>query len=163
MAHCKTTTRKQVTRVQSKRHPKIDWMLERPSKSHDDGRMAGYFLRELRSLLHTLDYHAEPLYIGKKTPLRSKGYKWEVHIILYEKPRGTREQRVHRVHHASALRATFTADIHDAAHQALVVLHQQGSFVLCHTQYHHFLLKEMDNSDVHVNDMVRNDSIGPLG
>jgi predicted trehalose synthase len=44
-------------------------MLERPSESHDDRRTAGYFLRDLRALLRTLDYHAEPLYIGKKTPL----------------------------------------------------------------------------------------------
>jgi hypothetical protein len=56
--------------------------------------MAGYLLRELRSLLATQDYHAEPLYNGKKTPLCSKGPKWEVHVVLYEKPRGTRECHV---------------------------------------------------------------------
>jgi hypothetical protein len=78
MAHCKTTTCKQVTKVRSSRHPDIDWMLERSSKSHNDGKTVGYFSRELRSLLHTPDYHAEPLYINKKTPLCSKGYKWEV-------------------------------------------------------------------------------------
>jgi hypothetical protein len=98
-------------------------MLERPSESHDDRRTAGYFLRELRSLLHNLDYHAEPLYNGRKTPLRGKGYKWEVHVVLYEKPSGTGEHRVCRVHHASAPRATFATDIRDAAHQALIVLH----------------------------------------
>jgi hypothetical protein len=59
MAHCKTTTCKKVTRVKSKRHREIDWMLERPSESHDDGRTSGYFPRELRSLLRTLDYHDE--------------------------------------------------------------------------------------------------------
>jgi hypothetical protein len=97
-------------------------MLERPLESHDDGRTTGYFLRELRSLLRTLDYHAESLYVGKKTPLRSKGYKWEVHVVLYEKPRGTGECHVRRVHHASALRATFEVGIRDAAHQALMIL-----------------------------------------
>jgi hypothetical protein len=86
-------------------------MLERPSESHGDGRTAGYFSRELRSLLCTLDYHAETLYIGKKTPLRSKGYKWEVHVVMYEKPRGTGERRVRRVHHASAPRSTFAVGI----------------------------------------------------
>jgi hypothetical protein len=50
-------------------------MLHRPLESNDDGRMAGYFLRELRPLIHTLDYHAEPLYIGRKTPLCGKSYK----------------------------------------------------------------------------------------
>jgi hypothetical protein len=80
MAHYKTTARKQVTKVRSRRHLEIDWILESTSESHDDGRMIGYFLRELRSLLCTLDYHAEPLYIGRKTPLRGKGYKWEVHV-----------------------------------------------------------------------------------
>jgi hypothetical protein len=51
-------------------------MLERPSESHDDRGTTGYFSRELRSLLCTLDYHTEPLFVGKKTPLHSKGYKW---------------------------------------------------------------------------------------
>jgi hypothetical protein len=130
MARCRTTPRKQVMRVQTRRHPKIDWLLERPSESHDDGRKAGYLSRELRSLLRTLDYHAEPLYVGKKTPLCNKGYKWEVYVVLYEKPRGTEERRVCRVLHASALRATFTVGIHDAAHRALMVLCHQESAVL---------------------------------
>jgi hypothetical protein len=105
-------------------------MLERPSESHDDERIAGYFPRELRSLLCTLDYHGEPLYFGKMTPLRSKGYKWEVHVVLYEKPRGTGERRVRRVHHASAPRATFVAGIHDATRWALMILYHQESVVL---------------------------------
>jgi hypothetical protein len=122
MDRCKTTPRKQVTRVQPRKYPEIAWMLERPSESHDDGKTVGYFPRELRLMLRTLDYHAKPLYIGKKTPLRSKGYKWEVHVALYEKPRGTGEHRVHRVHHASAPRATFVVGIHDTTRQALIVL-----------------------------------------
>jgi hypothetical protein len=155
-----STTRKQVMRVQSRRDPEIDWMLERTSESHDDGRMAGYFPRELRSLLHTLDYHVEPLYISKKIPLHRKGQKWEVHVVLYEKARGTREHRVHRVHHASAPRATFAIGIRDTAHQALMVLRHQESAILHHTMYCHFLLKEMDGSDVCVNDKLRNDPTG---
>jgi hypothetical protein len=137
-------------------------MLERPLESLDDGRKAGYVLGELRSLLRTLDYHAERLYIGKKTPLRSKGSKWEVHVLLYEKPRGTEEHYVHRVHHASALRTTFAVGIRDAARQALMVLHHQESTVFWRTQYHHFLLKETDGLDVCVYDKVRNDSTGWL-
>jgi hypothetical protein len=97
-------------------------MLQRPSESHNDRKTVGYFSRELRSLLNALDYHTEPLYIGKKTPLRNKGYEWKVHVVLYEKPRGIGEHHVYRVHHASASRATFIAGIHDTAHQALMVL-----------------------------------------
>jgi hypothetical protein len=123
MARCKTTALKQVMKVRSRRHPVIDWMLERPSKSHDDRRTTGYFLRELRSLLFTFDYHTEPLYIGKKSTLCGKGYKWEVLVVLYEKPIGTGEHLVHRVHHTSAPRATFVAGIYDATRQALLVLH----------------------------------------
>jgi hypothetical protein len=160
MAHCKTIARKEVMRVQSKRHPKVEWMLERPSESHGDGRTVGYFPRELRSLLYTLDYHAEPLYVGKKTPLHNKGYKWEVHVVLYEKPRGTRERHVHRVHDASALRATFVVGIRDAARQPLMVLRHQESTILRHIQYRHFLLEEMDGPDICVNNKVRNDLIG---
>jgi hypothetical protein len=73
-------------------------------------------------MLYTLDYHTEALYIGKRTPLHSKGYKWEMHVVLHVKPRGSGECRVHRVHHASAVRATFVASIRDIAHQALMVL-----------------------------------------
>jgi hypothetical protein len=86
--------RKQVTWVQPRKYPEVDWMLERPSESHDDGRTAGYFLRESRSQLRTLDNRAKPPYIGNKTPLCSKGYRWEEHVVLYEKPRGTGEQHV---------------------------------------------------------------------
>jgi hypothetical protein len=107
MARCKTTPRKQVMRVQPSKYPEIDWMLERPSESHDDGKTASYFLRELRSMLRTLDYHPEPLDVSKKTPLHNKGYRWEVHVALYEKPRGTGGCHVRRVHHASTSRATL--------------------------------------------------------
>jgi hypothetical protein len=122
MAHYKTTPLMQVTRVQTRKYREIDWMLERPSKSHDDGRRAGYFPGELRSLLRTLDYHAKPLYVGNKTRLCSKGYKWEVHVVLHKKTNGTGEHRVCKVHHASASRATFTAGIRDAARQPLMGL-----------------------------------------
>jgi hypothetical protein len=111
----------------------IDWLFERPSESNDNGRTATYFSRELRSLLCTLDYHTKPLYIGRKTPLRGKGYKWEVHVVLYEKPRGAAKHHVHRVHHTSALRATFMVGICDTVHQALMILHHQESAILHHT------------------------------
>jgi hypothetical protein len=84
-------------------------------------------------------------------------------VVLYEKPKGTRECRVHRVHHASAPRATFTASILDTARQALMVLHHQESAILRWTQYRHFLLKETDGSKDRVNDKVRNDPNGQLG
>jgi hypothetical protein len=83
--------------------------------------------------------------------------------VFYEKPRGTGECRVRRVHHTSASRATFMVGIHDATHQALMVLHHQESAILCHTQYCQILLKEKDGSDVRVNDMVHNDPTRRLG
>jgi hypothetical protein len=115
MAQCKTTPHKQVMRVQPRKYPEIDWMLERPSESHNDGMIASYFPRELRSMLHIVDYHTEPLYVVKKTPLRKKGYKWEVHVALYEKPSGMGGRRVCRVHDVCAPKATFTVGIRDAA------------------------------------------------
>jgi hypothetical protein len=66
MAHCKTTQHKKVMRVQPRKHYEIDWMLERSSESHDNRRTADYFLRELRSLLRTLDYHAEPSTLARR-------------------------------------------------------------------------------------------------
>jgi hypothetical protein len=68
MARCKTTVRKQVMKVQPLKHPETDWMLDRPEESHNEGNIVGYFPRKLRSLLNALDYHDEPLYLGKKTP-----------------------------------------------------------------------------------------------
>jgi hypothetical protein len=64
---------------------------------------------------------------------------------------------------ASALRATFMVGIRDAACQALMVLCHQESAVLRRTQCRHFFLKEMDGSDVHVNNKVCNDPTGRLG
>jgi hypothetical protein len=56
----------------------------------------------------------------------NSGYKWEMHVVLYEKTRGTREHRIRQVHHASTTKATFEAGIHDAAHPELMVLcHQE--------------------------------------
>jgi hypothetical protein len=89
MARCKTTAHKQVMKVRSSKHPKIDWMLERPSESRNNKKTIDYFPRELRSLLNALNYHIKPLYVGRNNPLRNKGYKWEVHMVLYEKTRGT--------------------------------------------------------------------------
>jgi hypothetical protein len=86
--------------------------------------------------------------------------EWEVHAVLFEKPRGTGERRVCRVHHTSAPRATFAVGIRHAARQALMVLRHQEFVVLRHTQYDHFFLMEMDGSEVHVNDKVRNDPTG---
>jgi hypothetical protein len=132
-------------------------MLERPSESHNGGKTTGFFPRELRSLLNVVDYHNEPLYIGMKTPLCNRGYKWEVHVVLYENTKGTGEHRVSHVHHASAPTTTFEEGIHDVAHQTLIVLHHQESAILERARYHHFLSKETDNSEVHVNDNVRDD------
>jgi hypothetical protein len=94
------------------------------------GRLLATSRGELRSLLNTLNYHDEPLYIGKKTPLRNQGYKWEVHVVLYEKTKGTGERRMRHVHHASAMRDTFEASIQDVAHLVLMVLHHQESTIL---------------------------------
>jgi hypothetical protein len=55
------------------------------------------------------------------------------------------------------------AGIRNTTRQALVVLRHQEFVVLCHTQYCHFLLKETDDLDVHVNDKVCNDPTGQLG
>jgi hypothetical protein len=76
---------------------------------------------------------------------------------------GTRERRVHRVHHTTAPRAPFEVGIRDAARQALMVLCHQESAVLRCTQHRHFLLKEADGSEVHLNDKVHNDPTRRLG
>jgi hypothetical protein len=41
----------------------------------------------------------------------------------------------------------------------MVLRHQEFAILRC-TQYYHSLLKEMDGSDVRVNDKVRNDLTG---
>jgi hypothetical protein len=43
-----------------------------------------------------------------------------------------------------------------------MVLRHQESTVLRRTQYHHILLKEMDGSEVRVNDKLHNDPTGRL-
>jgi hypothetical protein len=103
----------------------IRWLLERPQEAHYDGKNVGYFLRTLKRMLSVFGYHNAPLYLGKQTPLRSKGYMWEMHVVLYEKPMTDRICHTHRIHHASAPRANSNAGIRDAAHQALMALHSE--------------------------------------
>jgi hypothetical protein len=89
----------------------IRWLLERPQEAHYDGKNVGYFLRTLKRMLSVFGYHNAPLYLGKQTPLRSKGYMWEMHVVLYEKPMTDRICHTHRIHHASAPRANSNAGI----------------------------------------------------
>jgi hypothetical protein len=161
MTHCKTTARKLVM-VQSPQHPELNWLLERPSDSHNDEKIAGYFLKKLRSMLNALYCHDEPLYFDKKTSLRNRGYMWEVYVVLYEKTTCTGERLVCHVHHATTPRATFEVSINDVAHYVLMVLRHEKAATLWHMQLHHFPSKESDSLEVHVHSNVRNDPTGHL-
>jgi hypothetical protein len=113
-------------------------------------------------MLSVFGYHNAPLYLGKQTPLRSKGYMWEMHVVLYEKPMTDRICHTHRIHHASAPRANSNAGIWDAAHQALMALHSEKVETLWGSKFHHFPSKILKSSKVHVHSNVHNDPSGRL-
>jgi hypothetical protein len=81
-------------------------------------------------MLSVFGYHNVPLYFGKQTTLRSKGNMWEVHVVLYEKPMTDKICHIHRIHHASAPRATFNAGIWDAAREAPMALRKKKAQTL---------------------------------
>jgi hypothetical protein len=97
------------------------YLLERSQEAHD-GKNAWYFSRTLKWMLLVICYHDTPFYFGKQTPLQSRGYMWEVHVVLYEKHTIDRIRRIRRIHHASAPRATFNIGIQDAARQVMMAL-----------------------------------------
>jgi hypothetical protein len=105
-------------------------LLERPLEADCDGTNAGYFLRTLKWMLSFFGYHDAPLYIRKQTQLWSRGYMWEVHILLHEKPTTDGICRICRIHHFYTLRATFNTGIRDAACQALMALRSEKAQTL---------------------------------
>jgi hypothetical protein len=77
-------------------------------------------------------------------------------MVLYEETTSTRDHHICCVHHASVPRGTFETGIRDAAHQALMVLHQDSATLWC-MQYCHFLSKESDSSEVRIHANVHDD------
>jgi hypothetical protein len=130
MARHKTTAHKKVV-FKPLEVPKImRWLLERPQEAHCDEKIAGYFLWTLKWMLSVFGYHDAPLYFRKHSLLHSRGYMWEVHVVLYEKPMNDGIHHIHRIHHASTPRATFNVGIQDATRQALMALHSEKAQTL---------------------------------
>jgi hypothetical protein len=57
-------------------------LLVRQQEADYNRKNAGYFPRTLKWMLLVFGYHDAPLYFGKQTPLQSRGYMWEVHVVL---------------------------------------------------------------------------------
>jgi hypothetical protein len=162
MAHCKTTAREKVVFKPLKVPESMRWLLERPQEAHCDGKNVGYFLRTLKWMLSIFGYHDAPLYFGKQTPLRSRGYMWKVHVVLYEKPTTNGICHICRIHHASAPRDIVNTGIRDATHQALMALHSEKAQTLWGSKFCHFPSKALRISEVHVHSYVHNDPSGCL-
>jgi hypothetical protein len=122
MAHHKTITHKKVVFKTLEVPESMRWLLERPQEVHNDEKKAGYFPRTLKWMLSVFGYHDAPLYFGKQTLLRSRGYMWNVHVVLYEKPMTNGIRHICRIHHDSAPQATFNVGIRDAARAVLMAL-----------------------------------------
>ena len=73
-----------------------------------------------------------------RTPLREKGYSWNVQVTLYEKCTADDVRRIRRIHAATAPRPTFDAGMEDDARQALVVLRHEETNSMRHSQYHYY-------------------------
>ena len=62
-----------------------------------------------------------------------KGYSWKVQVTPYEKCIADDVHRIHRIHEATAPRATFEAGMEDAARQALALLHHEEANSMEHS------------------------------
>jgi hypothetical protein len=111
MARRKTTAHKKVVFKPLKVPESMKWLLEGPQEAHCDGKNAVHFPRTLKWMHSVFGYHDAPLYFGKQTLLRSRGYMWKVHVVLYEKPTTDGICRIRHIHHASVPRATLNVGI----------------------------------------------------
>jgi hypothetical protein len=130
--------------------------------AHNNGKNARYFPRTLKWMLSVFGCHDAPFYFGKQTPLQSRGYMWEVHVVLYEKPTTDRICRIHHIHHACAPRATFNAGILDVACQAMMALRSEKAQTLRGSKFCHFPSMALGSSEVHVHSNVHNNPTGRL-
>jgi hypothetical protein len=78
MERMKLTARKHV-RAPSRRN-------DVPTESHSDGQNAGYFLRNLRTMLLALGSREPPLFIRTQRMLHGNSYLWCVRVVIYKRP-----------------------------------------------------------------------------
>jgi hypothetical protein len=162
MARRKITTHKKVVFKSLEVPESMRWLLERAQEAHCDEKNAWYFLRTLKWILSVFGYHDAPLYFRKQTPLWSRGYMWEVHVVLYEKPMTDGIRCIHVIHHASAPRDTFNAGIWDAVREVLMTLRNETAQTLRGSKFCHFPSKALRSSEVHVHSNVHDDPTGHL-
>jgi hypothetical protein len=55
-----------------------------PTKSHSDGQNAGYFPRNLWTVLLALGSSEPPLFIRTPRLLHGNSYLWHVRVMIYE-------------------------------------------------------------------------------
>jgi hypothetical protein len=130
MERMKLTARKHV-RAPSRRN-------DVPTKSHNDGQNAGYFLRTLGIVFPVLGSSEPPLFIGTVRLLCGNSYLWRVCVVIYEGPTTDRIRHIHQLVEAPAPRWTFEGGMREAAREVLAILQHEVDEQMAHSQYRHF-------------------------
>jgi hypothetical protein len=73
-------------------------------ESHSDGQNAGYFPRNLRTVLLVLGSSEPLLFMGTPTLLCGNSYHWRVRVVIYERSITDRIHRICQVVEAPRLR-----------------------------------------------------------
>jgi hypothetical protein len=109
-----------------------------PTKSHSDGQNAGYFPRNLWTVLLALGSSEPPLFIRTPRLLHGNSYLWHVRVMIYEWPMTDRIYCIRQVVEALAPRWTFKAGMREASREALAILWHEVDERMAHSQCRHF-------------------------
>jgi hypothetical protein len=73
-----------------------------PTESHNNGHLAGYFPRTLRTLLRSLGYSEAPLFVRTLRLLCGNTYLWHMRVVIYEKSMTDHVHHIRQVIHDAA-------------------------------------------------------------
>jgi hypothetical protein len=93
-----------------------------PTEFHSDGQHAGYFPRNLQTLLSSLGFGEPPLFIDTTRLLHGNSYMWHVCVIIYERAMTDHICRIRQVIEASTPSWTFEGGMRDVVREALAIL-----------------------------------------
>jgi hypothetical protein len=97
-----------------------------PTKSHNDGQNARYFLRTLRTVLLALGYSEPPHFISVLRLLHRNSYLWCVWVIIYERLTTDHIRHICHVVEATTPRWTFEGGMREDVREALALLRHEA-------------------------------------
>jgi hypothetical protein len=104
----------------------------------NDGLEARKFPKMLWKMLQELGYEKQPEYFGTQVTYEGSEPVWHVQVYIFSPKPLIGVYEVEKIHAAIASRRSFHVGIHDAAHQAYMVIRSRHCQLLDGTEYAHF-------------------------